>query len=157
MKNLLTYGLLALALVGAGFAVKQRLAGPASLVESGQGSVAALPGEGVVVTYFTTDVRCPSCHKIEDLTRGTVESGFADKLASGELVFRTVNTDMPENRHFVDDYNLVSKTVIVSQRKDGREIGWKNLQDVWMKLSSPGDFEACVRGAIEESLEPSGT
>jgi hypothetical protein len=157
MKKLLTYGLLALALVGAGFAIKQRLVDHAAPVESGQSGVSALPDNGVVVTYFTTDVRCPSCRKIEDLTRASVESGFADALASGRLVFRSLNTDRPENRHFVDDYNLVSKTVIVSRRVGGRESGWKNLQDVWMKLSSPGDFEAYVRGAIEESLEPSGT
>ncbi len=66
-----------------------------------------------------------------------METRFADQLKSGELVFRTLNVGLPENKHFVDDYRLVSKTVIVSIRKNGAESSFENLQDVWFKLNDP--------------------
>lgn len=151
MKKLLTFGLLALAIVGAGFAVKQRMtasqASPAS--EANLSSDPALPDNGKVVTYFTSDVRCQSCRKIESLTRQTVETRFAEQLKSGEIIFRTLNVDQAENKHFVSDYQLVSKTVIVSTRENGKETGFENLQDVWLKLNNPADFENYIAAALQ--------
>jgi len=149
MKNLLTIGLVALALLGAGVAVWKRSSARA---EPAGPPAAALPADGVVVTYFTTNVRCASCLKIEKLTRETVAKHFPAESAAGGLVFRVINTDEPGNKHFLNDYQLVSKTVIVSVRKDGQETGWKNLQDVWLKLADPAAFDAYVRGAIGSAL-----
>jgi len=158
MKKILTYALLALALVGAGYAVKQRLGPPtdAKAAPEMMPSGPSLPADGTVVTYFTTNVRCPSCVEIEKLTRGSVEKGFPEQVAGGSLVFRVINTDEPDNRHFVKDYQLVSKTVVVAMRKDGAEVDWKNLQDIWLKLSTPAEFEAYVKTAIEKTFTPSG-
>ncbi|MEX1119733.1 MAG: nitrophenyl compound nitroreductase subunit ArsF family protein [Terrimicrobiaceae bacterium] len=151
MKKILTYGLLALAVVGAGFAVKQRMAGSQAppATEATFSPDSDLPAKGRVITYFTSDVRCPSCLKIEELTRKTVKERFAGQLQSGELVFRTLNTDRPENKHFVDDYQLVSKTVIVSTRENGKEIRFENLQDVWLKLNDPAAFQNYIAAALE--------
>jgi len=158
MKKFLTCGLLALAFVGAGYAVKQRLDPEATRATT---QVANLPGvslsgDGTVVTYFTTNVRCASCRKIEELTRQTVQNRFPGAMASGSLVFRIINTDEPENRHFVDDYQLVSKSVIIAKRRNGEEVEWKNLQDIWLKLSAPDEFETYIRTAIEETLPRPG-
>ncbi len=151
MKKFLTFGLLALAMVGAGVAVKQRMAASQSppVAEKGQPADVGLPLNGKVVTYFTGDVRCPSCLKIEKLTRQTVETRFTQQLQSGTLVFRTLNVDEPEHKHFVDDYQLVSKTVIVSVRENGREIGFENLTDVWLKLNDPVEFENYLAASLQ--------
>lgn len=150
MKKFLTWCLVLLAVVGAGVALKHRMSAPtpAAPVAATTPADTSLPENGVVVTYFTTDVRCPSCHKIEELTRQTVETRFAESLKDGTLVFRSINTDHPANKHFVDDYQLVSKTVIVSFREGGRETRFENLQDVWLKLNDPDAFADYVAGAI---------
>ncbi|NBB80378.1 MAG: hypothetical protein GVY36_13210 [Verrucomicrobia bacterium] len=70
----------------------------------------------VVVTYFTTDVRCVSCKKIERLTLETLERDFAGAMESGQLRFQTINIDRLENKHYARDYKLAFKTVVVSQR-----------------------------------------
>ena len=101
-------------------------------------------GARVLVTYFTTDVRCVSCREIERLSRLAVEEGFPEQIASGEVVFRVVNTDRPEHRHFVADYGLTNKTVIVSNQADGKEIAWTNRQDVWLLFHEPAKFFAYV-------------
>lgn len=160
MKRWLTYGLLTLAVVGVGFAVKNRLTstGAESIAANRAGEAgdfSTLPDNCVVLTYFTTNFCCPSCYQIEDLIRRTLETRFAEELASGTLVFRTINFDQPGNRHYVNDYQLVSKTVIVSRREGGQETGWNNLQEVWMKLSSPADFQAYIAAKVEASLKPS--
>lgn len=147
LRKITTWALVALAVAGAAVAIKNKVA-PAAAAEA----AVALPDDGVVVTYFTTDVRCPSCLKIEALSRETVTTRFPEDFESGRVVFRVVNTDRPENKRFIDDYKLVSKTVIVSRRQGGKELDWVNLQDVWLKLDDPAAFRGYVGDAVKRTL-----
>ncbi|MBZ0154342.1 MAG: hypothetical protein K8J09_22670, partial [Planctomycetes bacterium] len=54
---------------------------------SAPATVAPAPAP-VTVTYFTTNVRCESCRKIESLTKHAIETNFAAELAAGKLAFR---------------------------------------------------------------------
>jgi hypothetical protein len=112
----------------------------------------AVAGAKVVVTYFTTDVRCTSCRKIEELSRRAVEEGFPAALADGSVVFRVINTDRNEHKHFVDHYSITNKIVIVSHQRSGREVDWEPCQDVWLLLDDPEEFFAYVRQPIHDYL-----
>lgn len=158
MKKLLTIVLVAIAIGGVVMAIWNRQAGTGKDVtgplSSGTSPTQAevAPSHVVKVTYFTTNVRCPSCLKIEELTRLTVENRFSQEVTNGELVFQLINTDLPENRHFIKDYQLVSKTVVVAEFDDGMQGDWLNLQDVWLKFTDPEDFEKYVAEAITQKL-----
>lgn len=104
----------------------------------------------VLMTYFTTNVRCRSCHKIEALAREAAEVHHADAIADGRLVFRVINTDDPGMEHYVKDYNLAFKTVIVSRFEGGREVEWKNMDDVWEYLGEPEVFHAYLESQLNQ-------
>lgn len=106
----------------------------------------------VVVTYFTTDVRCTSCLTIEELSRRAIEEGFPAEVGDGRVVFRVLNTDRPENAAYKDHYELANKTVIVSHQANGREVEWSNRQDVWLLLDEPEPFFAYVRAPVRDYL-----
>lgn len=173
MKKLLTTALVTFALIGAGMALRNQVSQEAPegetaaqpAVERGEEEAtlasdpeketaaptdaAALSADRIVVTYFTGDVRCPSCHQIENMTRQTVETRYADALAAGDIEFRMINVDREANRHYIRDYKLVSKTVIVSKIENGEEVDWENLQDVWRLFGNREDFEAYLSAAID--------
>ncbi len=158
MKNLLTIILVAVAIGGLALGLINRPADtpddPASksanLPDPAAGAIT--PGHVVKVTYFTTNVRCPSCLKIEELTRQTVQSRFAGEVEAGTVLFQLINTDLPGNSHYLDDYHLVSKTVVVAEFNQGRQGEWVNLQDVWLKFTKPEEFEAYVADAVKALL-----
>ena len=160
MKKLLTILLVAIAIGGAVMAIRNRRAdaGPAATAATQSESAPAVvqtrtaPGHVVRVTYFTTNIRCPSCLKIEELTRRTVDNRFAGEAASGRVVFELVNTDLPGNQHYLADYQLVSKTVVVAEFDDGVRGDWVNLQDVWLKFTDPDAFEDYVATAVTDRL-----
>ena len=158
MKKLLTILLLVIAIGGAVMAVrKQRAGSDKTTIAESQPAPAMTqsetnPGHVVTVTYFTTDVRCPSCLKIEEMTRRTVENRFAGETARGEVVFQLINTDSAGNQHYLKDYQLVSKTVVVAEFDDGVRGDWVNLQDVWLKFTDPEDFEDYVSAAVRDLL-----
>ena len=109
-------------------------------------------GDQVVMTYFMMGTRCVSCRKIEALARETAEKDFANELASHKLVFRVMNCDEPANQHYVKDYNLTSKTVVISHRRDDKEMEWKDMEKVWDLLDEPAAFRAYLAEPIRQYL-----
>ena len=111
------------------------------------------PPATVYVTYFHATARCASCLKIEELTNATMTMRFAGPIAEKRVVWRLVNVDEPENAHFVKDYGLFTKSVVVSEVKGGKEVRWKNLDQVWPLLRDPEGFQAYVEREVRAYLE----
>jgi hypothetical protein len=102
----------------------------------------------LVVFYFFTKVRCTTCHKLETYTDEALKEFFADELAAGRIVYRPLNTDEPEHEHFRSDYQLVSKSVVLSARRDGVELQWKNLERIWNLVGDEAAFKQYIRDEV---------
>lgn len=114
--------------------------------ESGEhGSSAVIQGHSVVAYYFHGTRRCPTCMKIEKYARESIMDGFPELIESGRLQFSAVNIDETENGHYVDDYRLTTKSVIISDRLNGKETRWKNLNLVWEYVGEKDTFIDYVR------------
>lgn len=85
----------------------------------------------VIAYYFHGSFRCPTCTAIEKYSREAIDVNFKDLLSSGKLEFKPVNVEEPANEHFVTEYQLYTKTLILSLVKDGKEIKSKNLDKIW--------------------------
>ncbi|MBN1602903.1 MAG: hypothetical protein JW915_14945 [Chitinispirillaceae bacterium] len=107
----------------------------------------------VVVYYFHTTFRCQSCNMIEKFTKEAVESGFASELKNGTVEMKVINVEEKGNEHFAKDYKLYTKSVIVSDVKDGKEITWKNLDKVWTLLGDQNKFIDYIKTEVKTSLK----
>jgi len=107
----------------------------------------------ISVTYFYTTVRCPTCHRIEELSSQTVKANFADELKTGNVVWRVINVDEPENKHYNKDYQLYTKSLIISEVKDGKELRWKNLEKIWTLVRNEEKFDNYVKTEIKDWLK----
>jgi hypothetical protein len=83
----------------------------------------------VVVYYFHGNVRCPTCRNMEAFSKEAVETGFLDAVKSGKLRWMAVNVETKGNEHFVRDFKLVTKSVIVAET--GPSGRWTNLPKIW--------------------------
>ncbi|GAK54466.1 hypothetical protein U14_05751 [Candidatus Moduliflexus flocculans] len=115
--------------------------------------VAATPTKTIKVYYFHGTARCPSCKTIEELTNFAIVNGFKKELESGVLEFNAINVETPENQHFIKDYQLYTKSVIVSEVIDGKERRWKNLEKVWQLLMQEKAFTMYVQQEVSAYLE----
>ena len=107
-----------------------------------------MPGRTVVAYYFHGNFRCQTCRKIEALSREAVESGFPEDLKAGRLEWRVINVEEPGNEHFVQDYQLFSKSLVLVAKEGSKETRWKNLQKVWTLV---GDKEAFIQYVQDET------
>ncbi|MFA5811927.1 MAG: nitrophenyl compound nitroreductase subunit ArsF family protein [bacterium] len=106
----------------------------------------------VVAYYFHGDFRCATCRKLEEYSRVAIEEGFPAELKDGRLSFAVVNIERPENRHFIRDYSLVSKSVVLSLKAGDRELRFKNLNLIWQLVGSRETFINYVQGEAKKFL-----
>jgi len=74
-----------------------------------------------------TTIRCPTCRRIEALAEEALRAGFAQALSRGVLEWHAVNVRLPQHRHYIYDYQLYAKSLIVARFRAGRQVEWKNL------------------------------
>jgi len=110
-------------------------------------------GDQVVAYYFHGTFRCPTCHKLEQYAKESIETNFKDDLASGKLSFQVVNVENKGNEHYAKDYQLYTKSVVLSLLKDGKEIRSKNLDKIWQLVGNKEQYESYVRDEVAAFLK----
>jgi len=115
-------------------------------------ATAAGSDDGIVAFYFHGNKRCSTCRKLEAYSAEAITDGFAAELDSGELGWRVVNTDDKENAHFITDFELVTKSVVLVEYRDGEVVRWKNLKLVWQLVGDEDGFVRYVRDETRDFL-----
>ncbi len=128
------------------------LAYPVSNVAAQQSATPKTGMHKVIAYYFHTNTRCSACMKIEAYSKEAIEQGFPDELKKGLLEMRIVNYENPENRHFMKDYKLVSKSLILVNTVDGKQTEWTNLKVVWQLTGRKDAFLNYVRREVRKYL-----
>jgi len=109
----------------------------------------------VVVYYFHGDFRCTTCYKLEQYSKEAIDTHFKDVLSSGKLEFKAVNIEEKANGHFINDYQLYTKSLILSLVRDGKEIKYKNLTKIWEYVGDRQRFFEYVRSEVQDFLNES--
>ncbi len=106
----------------------------------------------LVVYYFHGNARCVSCRKIEQYTKEALEKFYKNEIDDKKIVFNVINTEEQGNEHFINDYQLYTKSVVLSQLKKGAELKHKNLEGVWQHIHNKENFYNYIHTQIENFL-----
>ena len=110
----------------------------------------------VIVYYFHGGARCATCHRMEQYARESIEENFEKELADGTLVFKAVDVDAAGNGHFLEDYRLYTKALILSRVEDGNEVRHKDLTKIWEYVRDKERFFEYVVREVRDYLEGAG-
>lgn len=128
------------------------LSSHAALASDARDARDASPTSRLVAYYFHGNVRCTTCRAIEAYSQEALESAFAAELADGRLEWRPVNTDEPGNEHFIKDFQLVSKALVLVEY-EGEEAGASEVLDkVWRLTGDKAAFLAYVQERTRNRL-----
>ena len=106
----------------------------------------------VVAYYFHVNVRCATCRAIESYSKEVIHQRFAREIADGTVEWRLVNVQSPENRHFVQDYQLFTKSLVLALFKDGRQERYKILNDTWELVGNKASMQKYVEKEVRSFL-----
>lgn len=110
------------------------------------------PRHKVIAYYFYGTVRCSTCRTIEAYAEEAIKNGFQSELQSGALEWRAVNVNIPENEHFIRDYELTTRSVVLADIWDGQQKQWKNLARVWQLVRNRQAFTSYIQEETRKYL-----
>ena len=116
-------------------------------------SQAEVVEEKTIVYYFHGNMRCRTCNKIETYTKEAINAGFAGELAKGLLEIQIINTDKSENEHFIKDFQLTNRSVVLVRSKEDKPEKWKNLDRIWLLVRKKEAFQSYIREEIQIFME----
>ena len=109
------------------------------------------PADRVDIVYFHRTARCYSCQYAEAGTNYTVETYFADEMASGKLTFQSVDVQDEANADIIEKYGAYGSQLFINTIKDGTD-HIEQVTDIWVVLGDNEAFVEVVKSKIEESL-----
>lgn len=110
------------------------------------------PKDELIVYFFHGRNRCKSCKIIEANAKQTLEKDFSKELSSGRIVWRDIDLDAPENQHFIQDYQIISISLVLADMQGGKQKQWKNLEQVWDLLQDKDGFRDYVHKEVRAWL-----
>jgi hypothetical protein len=106
----------------------------------------------IIAYYFHVTIRCDTCRRIESYSREAVERGFGRELKEGTISWRPVNVQLLENRHFIQDYRLYTRSLVLVKVREGRQVEWRNLERVWDLVGNQAEFVKYVQSNVRAYL-----
>jgi len=110
----------------------------------------AAPADRVMVYYFHGAARCETCIKFETYTQTALQEAFSRELADGRVEWKIVDVEDPAHEHFVQDYQLTSKAVIVAKYQNGQQTAWKDLEEIWELVKDEAVFKKYIQDGVAE-------
>ena len=112
----------------------------------------SVPADKVEVVYFYRTPRCYACIYAETGIHYTVETYFADELASGKVTFEAFNVEDKENATIVKKYGAFTSSLFINTVRDGTD-HIEEVTDIWFVLGDDEAFIEVVKDKIEKSLK----
>jgi len=153
LKKLFLVLLTTVAVISASFSVFAMGGAPKQNTSAHADVATVAKGSQVIAYYFHGSMRCPTCHKLEQYSKEAIEANFKDALRSGKLEYKVVNVEDKGNEHYGNDYQLYTKSLILSLVKDGKEIKWKNLDKIWEYVRNKEMFIDYVKNGVADLLK----
>ncbi len=108
--------------------------------------------DGLVVYYFYSNTRCPTCRSIESQSHETVLTEFAEQLDRGEIAWKTLNYEEPAVADLAAQFEIQVPVVVLARMQKGQIADWKRLDDVWGLFDDEPAFAQYVGDEIRSML-----
>ena len=126
---------------------------PAAASESTAGDSATTAASEVVLYYFHGSHRCKTCRSMEAYAQEALETEFKKQLEAGELQWKVLNMEEPENEHFAKDFELVSSSLVLVEMKGDDVVRHEVLQEAWKLVRDEPSFIAYVQESVHKYLQ----
>jgi len=106
---------------------------------------AEAPADRVVVMYFHRTERCATCLKMGSYSEEAVKSGFVEQLKDRTVEFHYIDFQDKKNAALVKGYRISGPALVVAKVVGNKVAGFKNLEDIWMKVVDKKEFVKYVQ------------
>ena len=106
----------------------------------------------VEVFLFHNTQRCVSCINIGKYTKQTIDNNFSEELASGKIIFREINIDLPENYQLAEKFEAAGSSLYINTIRGDKDYIEQDLT-VWRLVGDEIKFEKYLKDKIDNILK----
>lgn len=118
------------------------------------GRTEATISDGLVVYYFYSNTRCPTCRSIESQAHDVVQSDFAAELNSGAVTWKMLNYEGAIAADLAKKFEIQVPVVVLAKMQRGEIAQWKRLDRVWALVGDKPAYASYVRDEIRQMVRP---
>jgi len=104
----------------------------------------------VLVILFHNKKRCYQCLQMEEYTRDVLNEFYANEMASGQLAFKTLVIDDPENATLVEHYGIFAATLVFVNFEEKEIVNAKVLFDATGLYREEDEFKKYIQSELQQ-------
>ncbi|MBN1167711.1 MAG: hypothetical protein JXA44_11370 [Methanospirillaceae archaeon] len=101
--------------------------------------------------HFHETQQCYTCRVLGELAEETMNTSFRQEIDDGDIIFRHVNVDLPENADVVSRFEPTSSSLMIGYT-DETGFHWENLITLWYKLGDKDAFHEELTRVIRQKM-----
>jgi len=106
------------------------------------------------IVYFHSERRCPTCISIEDNTKKTLNTYFANQLKDGTITFQILNVEEDKNQKMVEKYEAEGSSLYLTKVSGSKETNTDFTNFAFSYSRNQADkFIAGLKAEIEKNLK----
>lgn len=118
------------------------------------GAVFAQKTNKLKIVYFHSERRCPTCISIEDNTKKTLNTYFANQLKDGTITFMVLNVEDKKNLQLVEKYKAEGSSLFLTKVRGSKETNTDFTNFAFSYSRNQAEkFIAGLKAEIEKNLK----
>ena len=114
-------------------------------------SKAEISAEKIEVVHFHATQQCWSCITVGEYALKTIKEKFPEEYKNGIIVFRDINSELPENRDIVIKYQARGSSLFVNAITNGKDKIEEDIT-VWRLVSNEKQFISYFENKLKTLL-----
>ena len=95
--------------------------------------------EKIEVVHFHGTHQCWSCITVGKYALKTIKERFSEEYASGKIIFKDINAELPENRDMVMKYQARGSSLFVNDIQNGQDNIEEDVE-VWRLVTNETQY-----------------
>lgn len=110
-----------------------------------------LKADKIEIVNFHSTQRCASCSALGKYSEETIYEYFQAELINGTIDFKSINTDLPENKEIVLKYKARGSSLYINAIYDGKDTIEEDTR-LWGLISNEVQFKNYLKNKINNLL-----
>lgn len=114
-------------------------------------AMSVIPADKIEVVHFHATQQCVSCITVGKFALQTIKDKFPDEYASGKIVFKEINAELPENQEIVAKYQARGSSLFVNAIRSDKDDIAEDTK-VWQLVNSESQYITYFGGKLTALL-----
>lgn len=124
---------------------------PSNNTTNASAPMSVMPADKIEVVHFHATQQCISCITVGKYALQTIKDKFPEEYASGKIIFKEINAELPENQAIVTQYQARGSSLFVNAIRSEKDDISEDTA-VWRLVNNEAQYTSYFGGKLAALL-----